>query len=279
MGKKIKNYFTSLAAIFLLFGVWQFFGLHGAPRLSLAVSEKQQPLEVRNEEQDVKSAALPESPSKSAMLFVEKSEANLKKGEGWVHLVHQIKSDVATGVFLPDGREMPPNYTSECWCYIDKNGFLLRYIYTSRDESGNILQQSGYKDGVLINFTFGTREEGVPSFELSVDGGTVQMLAEAEAAGTVVEKKEIKLKDKNHIRFSYNENYKNPVEIGGMPALVSGFSTELIFSPETGNMVSYSKIALLADGRKILFDGQDLLSAEFLLAAPEEILKILENIK
>ena len=231
------------------------------------------------EQSEIKIAALPESVSKTALQLISMSHNNLRKSEGWVHIITTVKSDLPTGVFLPDGSEMPSNYIDECWCYIDKKGFSIKYVHILKDEDGNILQQVGYQDGVLVNFTLGTREENFPSFELMLDGGVIQALVDAETSGVPIEKQEVKFKDKNHIKFSYNQKYEKAIEIGGISELVEGFSVELLFSPETGNLVSYSNIAQLKNKQEILFAGQYLDLAEATDSAPNEILMILENIK
>ena len=63
----------------------------------------------------------------------------------------------------------PPHLTDESWYEIDAQGFVTRFLYTSRDTNGQIVQQAAGVGATTINLTTGESSTENPPYQLTLD--------------------------------------------------------------------------------------------------------------
>ncbi len=206
------------------------------------------------------------------------NERNLIKGQ-WIHTVYQVTSEVDNGVILPDNTLMARSYIEEGWYFIGEEGLVIQDVVFIKDLKGNILQQSAFKDGVGVNFTFGTRDLFDPSYNWKVDRGILQFLLDAEGAGTTTMSREFEDANGKYLEVYYTEVFSQPLSMNGVEGKVASMSISAVFNRNDGTMLSYSNVWNMADGGTILFEKNELVMIERIKEIPSDIAEILESVK
>ena len=189
-----------------------------------------------------------------------------------------MSSKVNNGVILPDGRPMPSSYIEDAWYFINKNGLVEKSVVSLKDETGYIFQQAAFTGDVETNLTFGTKMENLTPYELKLDRGFLQYLTDAETLKISIKIQDEKYKDKPNKKFSFIENYDQPIQFNGEntspveSAIVSG-----LFTNETGELTLYRKVLKHVDGKEVLFEECELLFMEFVSEPPVDVLTVLES--
>jgi hypothetical protein len=106
--------------------------------------------------------------------MVDRWVAERAKEEAWVHIVSNVAMGQDSGVVLPDGRPMPLSYIQDDWFYLNEDGLVERGVFTIQDFDGTILQQSVFKNGIIVNLTFDMRQDNVLPYSLFADFGLVK---------------------------------------------------------------------------------------------------------
>jgi hypothetical protein len=203
---------------------------------------------------------------------------NLKYGQ-WIHVVSAITSETSNGVILPDGQPMPSSYIQDDWFYINKDGLVEKGVISMKDNGGNIFQQSAYQNNIMINFTFGDRQENQQPYPLNIDFGFGDRILNAKSTSIVIEKSDGEVKGKSSVIYSYIEKLKLPTQLGAENVIVDAITTKGYFDKETGDFVQIQTIWTLANGREVVFESTEVISIDSSFDAPDEILKVLEAVK
>jgi len=199
---------------------------------------------------------------------------NLKYGQ-WTHFVSAITSESSNEVILPDGQLMPSSYIQDDWFYVNKDGLVEKGVFSMKDNDGNIFQQSAYQDNIMINFTFGDRQENQQPYPLNIDLGFGDRIIDAVA----ITKSDVEAKGKPNIVYSYVEKLKLPAQLGAGNVIVDAITTKGYFDKETGNFVQIQIIWTLSNGTNVVFDSTEIISIDSFSDAPDEMLKVLEAVK
>lgn len=205
------------------------------------------------------------------------NERNLIKGQ-WIHTVYQVTSEVDSGVILPDNSLMARSYLEEGWYFIWEDGLVIQDVVFIKDLKGNILQQSAFKDGVGVNFTFGTRDLFDPYY-WKVDRGVLQFLLDAENVGTTTMSREFEDINGRYFEVYYNEVFSEPLAMNSVERKVESVSISAVFNRNDGTMLSYSNVWNMVDGGKVLFEKNELVMIEYVKEVSSEIAEILESVK
>ncbi|NOT06367.1 MAG: hypothetical protein HOP27_17380 [Anaerolineales bacterium] len=203
---------------------------------------------------------------------------NLKYGQ-WIHVVSAITSETSNGVILPDGQPMLSSYIQDDWFYINKDGLVEKGVISMKDNGGNIFQQSAYQNNIMINFTFGDRQENQQPYPLNIDFGFGDRILNAKSTSIVIEKSDGEVKGKSSVIYSYIEKLKLPTQLGAENVIVDAITTKGYFDKETGDFVQIQTIWTLANGREVVFESTEVISIDSSFDAPDEILKVLEAVK
>ncbi|MDD2920941.1 MAG: hypothetical protein PHQ36_01530 [Anaerolineales bacterium] len=200
---------------------------------------------------------------------------DLKHGQ-WVHMVYSVTSENRSGVILPDEQMMPSSYTQEDWYYINKDGLVEKGVFSMKDNDGNIFQQSAYQNNTYFNLTFGERMvEDQPPYPFNFDFGVASNIMDAKA----IKKSDEKVKGKSRVVYSYIETLKLPTQLGQDDVIVDTIMTKDYFDKESGDFVQTETIWTLANGAQIVDNSVEIISIDGFPDAPDEILKVLEEVK
>jgi len=202
----------------------------------------------------------------------------IKYGQ-WIHVVYAITSEVDNGVVLPNGQPMPSSYTGDDWYYVNKDGLIERGVFSMRDVDRNVFQQSAFQNGILINFTFGDRQDGLQPYPLNIDFGFENRIKDAKKLGLEIKSSEEDKKGIPNTVFTYVEKLERPTQIGNEKALVTSIEVKGYFDKATGDFVE-TQTTLTLDNRQVaVSDATEIISIDVFSKAPDEILAILDGVK
>lgn len=205
------------------------------------------------------------------------NERNLIKGQ-WIYTVYQVTSEVENGVVLPDKNLMDMSYLEEGWYFVGEEGQITQDVVFIKDLKGNILQQSAFKDGVGVNFTFETRDLLDPYY-WKADRGILQFLLDAESSGTTTLSRDFEDTNGKYLEVYYTEVFNQPMSMNGVERKVESVSISAVFNRNDGTMLSYSNVWNMADGGKVLVEKNELVMVEYVKEVPSEVAEILESVK
>ena len=157
---------------------------------------------------------------------------------------------------------------------INEQGLVEAHIVRLIDESGNIMQEEVFKDGIMVNLTAQDELEGIAPYKLKMDLGLSTDMVSMEKSGG---KFTYKLEDNQEI-YTVVGKYDEPVPMSYSPSPVEGSLLSLMFDAETKNFLGAERIMQLTDGSEILFVaiGIEIVEKTNL---PDAILHILDGTK
>lgn len=197
----------------------------------------------------------------------------------WIHMVSAFTSETSNGVILPNGQPMPSSYITDDWFYINKDGLEEKGVSSLKDNDGNVFQQTAYQNNIMINFTFGDRQENQQPSPVSIDFDFENQIKDAKNKGVVIKKSDEDIKGKPSIAFSYDEKLKLPTQFGDADVIVDRITTKGSFDKETGDFVQIQSIWTLDNGKEVVYYSTEIISIDGFTDAPDEILKLLETVK
>ncbi|MCC7118938.1 MAG: hypothetical protein IT310_10475 [Anaerolineales bacterium] len=203
---------------------------------------------------------------------------NLKNGQ-WTHLVYSVALAEPQGVILPNGEPMPSAYITDDWYYVNDAGLVEKGIFSVKDNSGNLLQQSAFQNNVMINFTFEDRQENLELFPLNIDLGFEQQIMEASNKGLGIKKSEVTADGKSSLVYSYTEELELPTQLGAEQMVVDSIAKKGFFDIKTGDLTQTQTIWVLSDGTELIYETVRIVSIESQPNPSSDILKILEGVK
>jgi len=202
-----------------------------------------------------------------------------EKRAQWVHFVTAVSSETSNGVILPNGQPMPSSYTNDEWYYVNEAGLVEKGVFSMKDNDGNVFQQVAYQNNILINFTFGDRQENQQPYPLNFDFGFEGEVRDAEHNKTPIKKSDDNVDGKPSVAYSYTEKLKLPTRLGADDVIVNSITKKGSFDKATGDFERIQIIWTLANGTKVVFDSTKIINIEGFADAPDEILNILETVK
>lgn len=203
-------------------------------------------------------------------------KANDLKHNQWVHMVYSVTSENRSGLILPNGQPTPSSYTQDDWYYFNKDGLVEKGVFSGKDADGNIFQQAVYQNNHFFNLTFGDiMVEDEPPYSIDIDFGFASRIMDAKA----IKKSDGKVKGKPSVVYSYIEKLKLPTRLGAEDVIVDAITTKGYFDKETGDFVQMQLIWTLANGTEVIDSSTETISIDGFPDAPDEILKVLEEVK
>ncbi len=215
----------------------------------------------------------PSSLSYQVQALVQKFEASLLQGAGWIHSVTVQESHMHPGQILP-----PPYLVTELWVEVDADGYVTRSLYTDRDENGNVLQQSASAGNYSINFTTGDAGYNEYSRYLFSTDLFSQDLAQAEENGIPIQQEERTCDDGSvclFIAVSEAVSFQNP----GESQATTEVGRRVWINLETGQQVKLQAFAYLADGSEQIEFTREPLLVEKLDSPPQDVLDIIAQVE
>lgn len=205
-------------------------------------------------------------------------DKNLDGGH-WVHLVFSVTSHEENGVVLPSGQTIPLSYINDDWYFLNEAGLVEKGVFTMKDINGNILQQSAFRNNVMVNFTFADRQENIQPYPLNVDLGFEALLQEAQTKNLVIRKSDDKVKGKPSLAFSYVEKLQLPTQLSGKSVVVDSITIKGDFDKKTSDLLQLQTILNLEDGTEVVNETVLIISVDSSPIANDEILEVLEAVK
>lgn len=200
--------------------------------------------------------------------LMQKYDAMLQKGPGWVHLVHEYSKDPIPNVItIPYARE-------ESWNEIDENGWVLRSVYVARTEDGTIIGQNASVDGYSVDLMYGKTFYNPNTYQVSIDNVSRRM-AETTSSGLPYSREVTTCDDGSPcLLITSLKSIHNPKE---MP-LASNSGWRVWINLETGRQMKQEEFHFLEDGSiKVDYTFHYVL-IEKVASAPTAILDILKNV-
>lgn len=211
-------------------------------------------------------------------LIKDWEEKKLQNGQ-WVNIINEVTLMELQGVILPNGEPMPSSYITDDWFYVNDAGLVEKGVFSIKDNSGNILQQSAFQNNVLINFTFDDRQENQDFFSLNIDLGLSQQIKEASNQGLKINKSDEMVEEKPSIMYFYTEELKLPTPLGADSVIVDGIVKKGFFDAETKDFIQLQTVWVLSDGTELVYETVYIISIDSYPTPNDEILKILEGVK
>jgi hypothetical protein len=203
---------------------------------------------------------------------------SLQNGQ-WVHLIYAVTLMETNGVILPNGQPMPSSYINDDWYYVNEVGLVEKGVFSMKDDSGNIFQQSAFQNNIMINFTFGDRQEGQEPYPLNIDLGFENQIREATNNRLTIKKSDDVVEGKPSFAYSYTEELKLPTQLGNEKIIVDSITKKGFFDKEIGDFVQTQTIWVLSDGTEVVYETVYIISVDSHSATNDEISKILEGVK
>lgn len=213
------------------------------------------------------------------ILLIDKMKLKKVKDDSWVHIIANVVSEEDNGVILPDGSPMPASYVQDDWCYINKDGLIEKGVFTMKDLSGDVFQQSAFQNNIMLNLTFDMRQENQQPYPLNIDFGFANQVKDAEKMGLAIKKSEEKKGDKASIVFTYVETLKTPTQMGNESAKINSITVKGYFDKASEDFWQTQTVWALDNGKEVIFESTQLISIDSVSKAPDEILAILDGVK
>ena len=204
--------------------------------------------------------------------LAQKVDAPLLQGAGWIHTITVQESRVRPGQILP-----PPYLVTELWVEVDPDGYVIRSLYTDRDENGNILQQSVSVGNYSVNFTTGDAGYNEYSRYLFSTDLFSQDLAQAEEKGLAIQQEETTCDDGSACLFvavSEAVSFQNP----GESQATTEVGRRVWINLESGQQVELQAFAYLADGSEQIEFTREILLVEKIDSPTQDVLDILAQV-
>ena len=206
-------------------------------------------------------------PADQANQIVELWKAKMMQRSGWLHLVYSDSSEVEKTFTMNDH-----------WLYFNNQGQIEKSVITLKDRSGFISQQVIFNNGTRVNEQMGVREEGLPLDVFRPDFGFLYNLKFQDAQGTPINILTLDHNGAPSTAFSYQIHYASPKILGNSPAPVEFISEYGSFDNETHMMNQYIIRYKLTDGKEMIFEQMEIISAEK-ADPPTEVINLVEKAK
>lgn len=206
--------------------------------------------------------------------MAQKFDAPFRQGAGWVQILTETESRQQPGRVFP-----PAAITSEQWLELDARGYVIRSLWTDRDATGNIIQQSGTIGNYSLNFTTGDavyNEYGRYPFTMDI---LTRDLAAAAQYGTTVTRTETTCDDDSPcLLVTLAETFTTPIQNPGESETFSGAFSKIWIDRQSGLQRQQQSGWILADGGFLVNSTYRILRVEKVNTPPDEILRILNGV-
>jgi len=102
---------------------------------------------------------------------------------------------------------------------------------------------------------------------------------DAKSMRMAIKKSDGEVKGKPSIVYSYIEKLKLPTRFGAEDVIVDAITTKGYFDQETEDFAQMQLIWTLANGTEVIDSSTEIISIDGFSDAPDEILKVLEEVK
>ena len=206
--------------------------------------------------------------------LAQKFDAPFQQGTGWVHSVTVTESRLRPGQTYP-----PPYVLSEQWLELDAEGYVIRSLWTDKDENGNVLQQSATVGNYSTNFTtgdFGYNEYSRYLFSTDMLTGDLSRVAQY---GSQVSRAEIACEDGSPcLLITLFDSFLQGIQNPGETQAIYGAGRRTWINLDTGQQVKVQAFSRLQDGTDQIDYTQQVLVLEKVNTPPKEILEILKRV-
>lgn len=227
-----------------------------------------------NETQQLSVTSLLEDLKKKAVI------TNPIKQPGWYLFVVKATYDIdaPNNGILPDGVEIPKEYTLELWMYFDEQEKLTQLVSLGKTLAGDVFQAGVEIDGRGWNSATGDEEKSSDLFYNDMLTSVhKQALNFVELSPTTYD---IEAYDDYRITtISVQENYQFPIKIEELNAEVVQLTSRYSFNEETGLTVKIETTALLVDGSERIIKIEDYFYLGIVSEPSEEALTYLEKVE
>ena len=202
--------------------------------------------------------------------LAQKFDAPLRQGPGWVHLLVANENRQRAGQTFP-----PSVYTTEQWLELDEEGYVIRSLWTDRDQAGNVIQQSVSVGNYFSNFTTGdSGYNEYASYLFSTDMLT-QDLIQADEYHSQITRQEVACDDGSPcLLVTLFDEFAQPGETQG----ITGMGRRTWVRLDTGQQVKVQAFSRLEDGSEQVEHTQTNLIVEKVDSPPLDVLQIINGV-
>jgi hypothetical protein len=225
------------------------------------------------------SAASHEAIAEEIKLLNDKWAARFLQNANWIHFVtkhDRTKDQIGP---LPNGQPIPMDYIMESWWQLNEQRLVVAGVSLMRNETGDVVQVSTFRDGMWRNLTFPDQPPtfGEP-FAPILDFGLYDEVLRSKAWGSQVSRSEtIAANSQDHwITFVIHTLSAEPRTIAGYAKAVIGGQWRAAFDPESGQLLWFERVTLMADGEQRVTEHVEFMTLERVSAPPQEVLEFLK---
>jgi hypothetical protein len=199
---------------------------------------------------------------------------------GWLHFIYREEHPFGgnTGVMY-NGEPLPNTYLQETWYRLDENRMVVEGVFLLKDEIGEIMQVTVFRDSAWHNLTTGETfpTDKAPSIQL--DGHFAQKLETAYIEGGQLTQTETLFEGKSVVVFSYEKTFTPPLVLDNYPEPVQQVRGNAYVDPINGAVLVLERIFWNTRGQELVALRTLLIKIETNVNLPGEILKYLEEVK
>ena len=202
--------------------------------------------------------------------LAQKFDVSLRQGPGWIHLLAAHENRQKAGQTFP-----PSVYTTEQWLELNAEGYVIRSLWTDRDQAGNIIQQSVSIGNYFSNFTTG--ESGYNEYArylFSTDMLTQDLIQAAEYHSRFT-RLEVACDDGSPcLLVTLFDEFAQSGEAQG----ITGMGRRTWIRLDTGQQVKVQAFSRLEDGSEQVEHTQVNMIVEKVDKPPQDVLQIISGV-
>ena len=203
---------------------------------------------VNMQQQTVETADREAQAVSKLLILTDKANRSLIN-PGWLYIKESGEGDgdLSGRGSLPNGQDIPINYTSEIWYHFDDQLRVIEFVSIQRDANGQAVQIGVHSNGTSWNSATGETSALEPFVLSTLDYGFAEQ-ATAFAASSQVDEMAVVLNGKPALLFSSLESYPEPLLMAEANQSVVANEGRAYLDPETGQLLQHEIIAHLSDG-------------------------------
>ncbi len=194
---------------------------------------------------------------------------------GWLHVKYQVDQDGVEPGKFPDGSQIPEEFISEKWYFLNDEGLVVKALSVMYDLNGKEIQTSIFKDRVWTNITFDLSFSG-ELFYPNLDNDLEKNIA--TDGFTNIEQQVTFIDDMPVIEVTTFEDLETPTHFDGLESDVTRIINRFVFDAENGAPIRFEMAAVFSNGQQRTVSLEDILVIERVETPPQQIVSLFEEV-
>lgn len=197
---------------------------------------------------------------------------------GWLHFVYQEEHPEAQSSAEYNGITIPATFVLDTWYQLDSSLSVVEGVTIMRDEAGQIVQVTVYRDRVWHNLTMQEDFSVEQSPSVRLDGRFLAQLEDSFTNGGKISQTSVASNGQELTLFQYEETFDPPIVLNDLAIPVKKGQRYAYFDPISGHLAMLETVFTTLNGKEIMTLRTSLQLIEN-INPPNEILAYLEEIK